>query len=315
MHSRLGDSLLAIYSDASSTEEGTGIGVGLAAFDYSQQGREVYSHSSNIGEGQIVYNGELEGIAKGFEYAATVATPGQEIRVHADNQAAIHRLKTPSDNPGQAWQLRCIKAANQVVSKGASISLHWVPGHEDVFGNERADQLAKDGTKKRATSNITSLAMTGIKIKQLATKEWQQVLTKSTASAIRRNPNTYAAKYSWKIRKKLSIPTGTQREVASAFYQLKLGHGYNKAYLYRMGKADSPFCSCGAKQTPEHLLLSCKWLRADRKILRDELSNVHLTLPLLLHTKQGIAATLAFIRQTRVGTRKWHLGQVADEEA
>lgn len=102
MHSRLGDSLLAIYSDASSTKEGTGIGVGLAAFDYSQQGREVYSHFSIIGEGQIVYNGKLEGIAKGFEYAATVATPGQEIRVHADNQAAIHRLKTPSDNSGQA---------------------------------------------------------------------------------------------------------------------------------------------------------------------------------------------------------------------
>ena len=82
-----------------------------------------------------------------------------------------------------------------------------------------------------------------------------------------------------------------------------------------MDKTDSPLCSCGAKQTPEHLLLSCKWLRADRKILRDELCNVHLTLPLLLHTKMGIAATLAFISQTRVGTRKWHLGQVADEEA
>ena len=156
--------------------------------------------------------------------------------------------------------------------------------------------------------------MTGIKIKQLATREWQRVLIKSTPPATLRNPNTYAAKYSWKIRKRLSVPMGTQRETASAFYQLKIGHGYNKAYLFRIGKADSPLCSCGAKQTPEHLLLSCKWLRADRKILRDELRKAQLTLSLLLHTKQGIAATLAFLSRTRVGTRKWYLGQVEDEQ-
>jgi hypothetical protein len=57
------------------------------------------------------------------------------------------------------------------------------------------------------------------------------VLAKYTPNAIHRNPNTYAAKYSWKTRKKLSVPTGTRREIASAFYQLKIGHGYNKAYL------------------------------------------------------------------------------------
>jgi ribonuclease HI len=314
METRLGDNLLAIYSDASSVPDGTGIGVGLAAYDYLQNARQVYVKTLNIGKGQIVYNGELEGIAQAFEYAATVATPLQEIRVHADNQAAIYRLRTPSDNPGQAWQLRCIKAANQVNSKGANISLYWVPGHKDVAGNEKADSLAKKATKASPSSYITSLAMTSIKIKQLATKEWQSVLSKSTAPATLRNQNTYAAKYSWKTRKKLSIPTGTKREIASAFYQLKLGHGYNKAYLHRIGQADSPLCSCGAKQTPEHLLLSCKWLRADRKILREDLCNKHLTLPLLLHTKQGITATLAFIGQTKVGTRKWHLGQVAADE-
>jgi ribonuclease HI len=96
-----------------------------------------------------------------------VALPLQEIRVHADNQAAIYRLQTPSDKPGQAWQLCCIKAANQVISKGANISIHWVPGHKDVVGNERADSLAKAAAKKTPTTHTTSLAMTGIRIKAL----------------------------------------------------------------------------------------------------------------------------------------------------
>jgi ribonuclease HI len=168
-------------------EGGTGIGVGLAAFDYAQGAREVFSMTLNIGKGQIVYNGELEGITQVFEYAARVALPLQEIRVHADNQAAIYRLQTPTplDKPGQAWQLRCIKAANQVVSKGANISIHWVPGHKDEVGNERADSLAKAAAKKTPSTHTTSLAMTGIKIKTLASQEWQQTLTKYTPQSLR----------------------------------------------------------------------------------------------------------------------------------
>jgi hypothetical protein len=101
---------------------------------------------------------------------------------------------------------------------------------------------------------------------------------------------------------------GNKREIASAFYQLKIGHGYNKAFLHRIDKVDSPSCSCGAKQTPEHLLLSCRWYNSDRQILRQDLNHAPLTLPLLLHTKRGIEATLAFISRTRVGSRKWYLG-------
>jgi hypothetical protein len=128
MSTRMGDSLLAIYSDTSYVQDGTGIRVGPAASDYAQQAREVFSQTLNIGESQIVYNEELEGITLAFEYAATVAVSSQEIRIHADNQAAIYRLRTPSDKPAQVWQLCCIRAANQVIRKGASISLHWVPG-------------------------------------------------------------------------------------------------------------------------------------------------------------------------------------------
>jgi alpha-mannosidase len=101
MESRLGDNLLAIYSDASALRDGTGIGVGLVAYDYAQDAQEVFSQILNIGENQIVYNGELEGLALAFEYAAKVATPLQEIRVHADNQAAIYRLRILSDKPAQ----------------------------------------------------------------------------------------------------------------------------------------------------------------------------------------------------------------------
>jgi len=314
MQSKLGSSFLAIYGDASSVPDGTGIGVGMVAYDYHARGQQVHHRTLNIGKGQIVYNGELEAIAQGFEYASTVAWKYDEVHVFADNQAAIYRIKTPSDNPGQVWQLRCMQAAQKVVEAGSRISLHWVPGHTDVAGNETADQLAKEAAKMSPSSSMTSLALTGIKIKQLARKEWHAYLAKETPAAIQKNPRTYAAKFTWKILKKICIPPGTKRETACAFYRLKIGHGYTKSYLYKRGRAETDRCHCGALQTPEHLFLSCNRYSSERKLLKKELDIPTLTLQSLLHTKHGIEATLKFLGSTGIGTRKWYLGEIEEEE-
>ncbi|KAF1925375.1 uncharacterized protein M421DRAFT_423941 [Didymella exigua CBS 183.55] len=51
MLQRLGDNLLAIYTDASSIKKGTGIGIGVTALDYKQQAKEIYSTKYNISKG------------------------------------------------------------------------------------------------------------------------------------------------------------------------------------------------------------------------------------------------------------------------
>jgi hypothetical protein len=134
------------------------------------------------------------------------------------------------------------------------------------------------------------------------------VLISATLVAILRNPSTYSAKFAWKSRKTLIIPMETKKEIASTFYQLNIRHSYNKAYLYQTDKVDSPNCSCGAKQTPEHFLSSSRWYNSNRQILRQDLDNCPLTLSLPLHTRREIEATLAFISRTRIGIRKWYLG-------
>lgn len=47
--------------------------------------------------------------------------------------------------------------------------------------------------------------------------------------------------------------------------------------------------------------------------MKREMEEHNLTLPLLLHTKKGMASTLRFLESTKVGTRKWKLGQEHDD--
>ena len=84
--------------------------------------------------------------------------------------------------------------------------------------NERADQLAKAATKASPSSDLTSLALTGIKIKDATRLEWIKVLNEYKHKAVELNPNNYSKKYSWKIRKRLAISIGMKRELASTFY-------------------------------------------------------------------------------------------------
>ncbi|RDL32487.1 uncharacterized protein BP5553_08943 [Venustampulla echinocandica] len=295
-----------VYSDASYIPDGIGVGVGIAI-------PTRYSSIVNIGAEQLVYNGELEGVTQAIEYVSSIAIPRQKYRIYSDNQAGLHRLKTPSDNPGQDCQIRAIQATEVAIRKGASIELAWVPGHTDIEGNELADRLAKQATLEEPSSNSTSFAYLGMKIKGIRRAEWLSYLTNYTTNKPNSNPNSYTRKFIWKIGARPLIPPNTKREIASAFYQLKLGHGYLKSYLFRLDRSNSDLCRCGKRETPEHLLLSCSEYKGARSALKSELRGVRLTLPLLLHTKVGIAATINFLKETKIVTRRWHLERAEEE--
>lgn len=301
----------SIYTDASSIPEQTGIGAGFIVFENTPTS-PIYSKDWNIGNQQIVYNGELDGITKASEYASSRARPGDQFNIYSDNQAGIHRLARISDNPGQASQIRVIEASNRIVSQGATITIHWVPGHADVLGNELADKLAKAATKKPPESSTTSFALLGLKIQELRTSEWKQAIRdyeNKLRKAKHNNPQAYSSTYYWKLGKKLCLPQGTSRQVASSFYQLKTGHGYLKDYLYRIKRTKNPDCRCSKPETAQHLLLDCRALANERRLIKESLGTKALSLPLLLHTTAGIEQSLKLIKSTQICSRPWHLAR------
>jgi ribonuclease HI len=306
----------SIYTDASSLGDGNGIGIGLVVYDHTVPYTPItptYKENWNIGNDKIVYNGELEGVVRAIEYASSVAERGVHFDIYCDNQAAIYRLKTPSDNPGQSSQIKAIEASKAILAKGASITIKWVPGHTDIRGNEEADKLAKLATTLNPSSEGISFALLGLKISEIKRNEWYTSLQKYTISrAPNLNQETYSHLYPWKITKRIRLPTKVNRATSSALFQLKLGHGYIKSYLYRLGHVTNNKCRCGSVETSRHLLLYCRIYKEERKRLYKELKlNIRLndiSLNTLLHLNSlFIEKSLVFLKETSICTRDWHL--------
>lgn len=102
------------------------------------------------------------------------------------------------------------------------MSLYWVLGHTNITGNDLADSLAKEVTKADAELQEASFAILGLKIKHISSTEWQTELREHNQDSCL-NPLSYSKNSPWRLHSKIQLPRGTKRELASAFFWLKIG--------------------------------------------------------------------------------------------
>lgn len=69
----------------------------------------------------------------------------------------MRRTTTDVPGPGQRAARRAIRIVNALADRGVRVSIHWVPGHAEVFGNELADAVAREeATRQRGSGSKTS---------------------------------------------------------------------------------------------------------------------------------------------------------------
>jgi len=97
------------------------------------------------------------------------------------------------------------------------------------------DDPTKDRTEDGRVANHLWLESLIIRLINSQTiTEWTRTLDKYKTKQIsdpKGNPLSYSRLYNWKLSLHPSLgPQGVSRQVNSAFFQLKLGHGYLKGY-------------------------------------------------------------------------------------
>ncbi|PQE08219.1 Ribonuclease H-like domain protein [Rutstroemia sp. NJR-2017a WRK4] len=110
-------------------------------------------------------------------------------------------------------------------------------------------------------------------------------------------------------RKRIQILISTKRATASTFYQLKIRYSYLKSYLYLLEYTSTNKYICGVKEIPKYLFLSCSYFSLARNKLKDKLVTNYLLLPLLLDTTSGIEASIAYLSEINICTRKYYLAR------
>ena len=130
-----------IYTDGSKANENTGAG-----FCVIHSNREIFRQSYYLGKLATVYQCETFALHMASQWATTnIGTPSNIIFL-SDSQAVIRAIN------GSKITSRMIQdTITQLNSLGTThkVELRWVPGHEGVPGNERADELAREGSSQR----------------------------------------------------------------------------------------------------------------------------------------------------------------------
>ena len=108
--------------------------------------------------------------------------------IYADSQPTIKPTSSPSRQSGQSVICAALESVDTLKAQqpNLEISLVWVPGHEDIPGNEKVDELEKEAAKSRGTrgnpfQHLPLKSMRNSVIKQASTEsQWDSTGKKNS---------------------------------------------------------------------------------------------------------------------------------------
>ena len=90
------------------------------------------------------FDAEVFAIRKAVSYLYKKLQRGDQVRICTDSKSAVSCLNEFSDGTNQSREvIPCFVAMQQLLSKEIKLSLHWIPDHKKIQGNEQADLAAK----------------------------------------------------------------------------------------------------------------------------------------------------------------------------
>jgi ribonuclease HI len=106
------------------------------------KGYEINCSSGSLGKNQTAYDAEVAAIEEGINAVSKSQQAFKHLSIFSDSTSAIARVKHNKTGPGQSRATKVIRHIQRLKAQGKTASKDWVHGHNNVPGNDRADELA-----------------------------------------------------------------------------------------------------------------------------------------------------------------------------
>lgn len=214
------------------------------------------------------------------------------VAICLDNQEAAFRLRSgqptlTSFNQIKEFQTLCNtwKSRNRATGvQVGTVLVRWIPGHQGILGNERADTLAKQACDQQTTRTLTSIARA---------KKYAQIVYNNASLYFwnRSAPERYkilGIQMTTRIPSELHMLT---RKILGKLLAARSGHGDFADYHRRFKHENAVMnCECGSEKTPEHPFYCRKMRRSTRKPRCPEGGNIQENIKWALSSVQGARA-------------------------
>jgi len=110
-----------------------------------KEGQSWKGIKTHMGYNQEAFDAGCASLARPLESASTRNVISNRIAIFTDLQAAIRRMASDEQGPGQKYVLEARKniTALRMAVLDIVIEIRWCPAHEGLEGNKKADELAK----------------------------------------------------------------------------------------------------------------------------------------------------------------------------